>query len=83
MISVLCIKQNFKVKCGEPAPVLTCSQKPAQLQKIDLDHGNVEINLDHLALGDNVWGNLFSADDPFGPRLGFQNLTQDRIIQKT
>jgi len=59
------------VDCGEPAPVLSCTQKPAQLHNIDLNSGNVEINLDHLALSDNLWGNMFSADDPFGPRLEF------------
>ena len=61
----------INVECGEPSPVLSCSQKPAMLQNIDLNGGNVEINLDHLALSDNLWGNLFSADDPFGPRLEF------------
>lgn len=59
------------VDCGEPSKVFSCTQKPAHLQNIDLNRGNVEINLDHLALSDNLWGNLFSADDPFGPRLEF------------
>ena len=27
---------------------------------------------DHLAMGDNLWGNLFAADDPMTPQLEFR-----------
>ena len=70
----------IKVNCGEPDAVLSCDQKPAQLQNIDLAQGNVEISLDHLALSDNLFGNLFSADDPFGPRLEFSGRGGKTII---
>ena len=28
--------------------------------------------LDHLAMDDSIWGNLFSADDPMAPQLEFR-----------
>ena len=32
----------------------------------------VTIVLDHLAMDDSIWGNLFSADDPLAPQLEFR-----------
>ena len=32
----------------------------------------VTLVLDHLAMDDSIWGNLFSADDPMAPQLEFR-----------
>ena len=32
----------------------------------------ITLVLDHLAMDDSIWGNLFSADDPMAPQLEFR-----------
>jgi len=64
---------QLKLDCGDPTPTSKqCLQKAPKLANVDLGHNNVEINLDHLAMDDSLWGNLFSADDPMTPQLEFR-----------
>ena len=59
--------------CGEPSSgPKQCLPKTPKLANVNLGQKNVEINLDHLAMDDSIWGNLFTADDPMTPQLEFR-----------
>ena len=50
---------------------------PTTVTKIDVALLNstyqiITLVLDHLAMDDSIWGNLFSADDPMAPQLEFR-----------
>jgi hypothetical protein len=65
--------EQVKVVCGEPVSTgKMCLAKAPKATNVDLGRNNVEINLDHLAMDDSIWGNLFSADDPMAPQLEFR-----------
>ena len=54
---------------------LTCHRHlPATSCGVILVITNQNLNrvLDHLAMDDSIWGNLFSADDPMAPQLEFR-----------
>jgi hypothetical protein len=63
---------TIDVDCGQPAPVFSCTETPDETLDIDLGKGFVEINLQHLALPDSLFGSLISAPEPNSPRLEFR-----------
>ena len=55
--------------------LFTCHQHPPATSSdliLVITNPNITHVLDHLAMDDSIWGNLFSADDPMAPQLEFR-----------
>lgn len=64
---------QITVTCGEPTTgPKQCNAKQPEANLIQLGRNMQEIPLDHLAYDDNLFGNLFGADDPMTPQIEFR-----------
>lgn len=64
---------QITVTCGEASTgPKQCNAKQPEASLIQLGRNMQEIPLDHLAYDDNLFGNLFGADDPMTPQIEFR-----------